>query len=95
MEASPNVRLGKRKITARKTQGGSRQPFQPPSHPPTGGLSSASAIFIIFRDNFQAQRYKLFQGSVVYVVVEMSTGMLLFMSLLGLNWRLCDKYGLD
>ena len=67
MEAFQNVRLGKRKTTARRTQGGSRQPPQPPSQLQTGDLSSASGTPIIFRDNLQALRYDLFQGFVVYV----------------------------
>ena len=67
MEASQNVRQRKRKTIARRTQGGSQQPPQPPSQPQTGGSSSAPGIPIIFRDNLQAQRYELFQGSVVYV----------------------------
>ena len=67
MEASQNVRLGKRKTTAKRNHGGSRQPPQPPSQPQTGGSSSAFAIPIIFHDNLQVQRYELFQGSVVYV----------------------------
>ena len=67
MEVSQNVRLGKRKTTARRTIGGSQHPPQPPRQPATGGSSSASAIPNIFRDNLQAQRYELFQGSVIYV----------------------------
>ena len=67
MEASQNMRLGKRKITARKATGGSQQPPQPPSQSQTGGSSSDSGIPIIFRDNLQAERYELFQGSVIYV----------------------------
>ena len=67
MEASQNVRLGKQKTTARRTHSGLRQPPQPPSQPQTGGSSSATWIPTIFRDNFQAHRYDLYQGSVVYV----------------------------
>ena len=67
MEASQNVRLGKRKTTARRAIGGSQKPLQPPRQPATGGSSSASVIPNIFRDNLQAQRYELFQGSVIYV----------------------------
>ena len=44
-----------------------RQPPQPPSQFQTSGSSNDSRIPIIFRDNLQAQRYELFQGSVVYV----------------------------
>ena len=67
MKASQNVRLGKRKTIAKRNQGGSRQPLQPPSQPQTGGSSSATRIPTIFRDNLQALRYDLFQGSIVYV----------------------------
>ena len=67
METSQNVRLEKRKTTAKKTHGGSRQPPQPPSQFQTSGSSNDSRIPIIFRDNLQAQRYELFQGSVIYI----------------------------
>ena len=67
MKASRNVNLGKRKTTIGITHGVSRQPSLPPNHPQTGGLSSASRIFIIFRDNLQTHMYELFQGSIVYV----------------------------
>ena len=67
METSQTVRLGKRKTTAKRSSSGSRQPPQPPRQPTTGGSSSAPAIPSIFRDNLQAERYELFQGSVIYV----------------------------
>ena len=67
METSQTVRLGKRKTTAKRSSSGSRQPPQPPRQPTTGGSSSAPAIPSIFRDNLQAKRYELFQGSVIYV----------------------------
>ena len=67
METSQTVRLGKRKTTAKRSSSGSRQPPQPPPQPATGGSSSTSEIPNIFRDNLQAQRYELFQGSVIYV----------------------------
>ena len=67
MEASQNVRLGKRKTTAKRTHGGSQQPSQPPRQSAIGGSSNASTIPNIFHDNLQAQRYELFQGSVIHV----------------------------
>ena len=67
MEALQNMRLGKRKTTARKATGGSQQPPQPPRQLATGGSSIASAIPNIFHDNLQASRYELFQGSVIYI----------------------------
>ena len=67
MEVPQNVRLGKRKTIARRAQGRSRQPPQPPSQHQIDGSSSASGIPVIFHDNLQAQRYELFQGFVVYV----------------------------
>ena len=65
MEALQNVRLGKRKTTVRRATGGSQKPPQPPRQPATSGSSSASMIPNILRDNLQAQRYELFQGSVI------------------------------
>ena len=56
MEALQNVRLGKRKTTARRATGGSQRPPQPA----TGGSSSTSEIPNIFHDNLQVQRYELF-----------------------------------
>ena len=67
MEASQNVRLGKRKTTARRAIGGSQRPPQAPRQPAIGGSSSTSEIPNIFHDNLQVQRYELFQGSVIYV----------------------------
>ena len=67
MKASRNVNLGKRKTTVGRTHGVSRQPPLPPNRPQIGSSSSASGIPVIFRDNLQAQRYELFQGSIVYV----------------------------
>ena len=61
------MRLGKRKTTARRAIGGSQRPPQPPCQLATSGSSSTSEIPNIFRDNLQAQRYELFQGSIIYV----------------------------
>ena len=65
MEALQNMRLGKRKTTTRRATSGSQKPPQPPRQPATSGSSSAYVIPNILRDNLQAQRYELFQGSVI------------------------------